>query len=190
MSRDNHDKSWMNCLRWTDEYIHGVNNFLDKAFERASQGKEILCPCKKCINRYWHYRNVVEDHLVVDGFVDGYTKWTFHGEGSSARNTPHPINDDEGHPIGRENRKDCTFLMDSELRHEAHRYALFNTGDEPVENLIELDEGDFRWSREEVAVDVVDIPCNAQHSEDTIVETSEEEDDVDETDWDWMEADE
>ncbi|KAH0639175.1 hypothetical protein KY285_035761 [Solanum tuberosum] len=53
-----------------------------------------------------------------------------------------------------------------------------------------LDEGDFRWSREEVAVDVVDIPCNAQHSEDTIVETSEEEDDVDETDWDWMEADE
>ncbi|KAG5591601.1 hypothetical protein H5410_042115 [Solanum commersonii] len=40
--------------------------------------------------------NVVEDHLVVGGFVDGYTKWTFHGEGSSARNTPHPINDDEG----------------------------------------------------------------------------------------------
>ncbi|KAH0712311.1 hypothetical protein KY289_008270 [Solanum tuberosum] len=53
-----------------------------------------------------------------------------------------------------------------------------------------LDEGDFRWSREDVAVDVVDIPGNAQHSEDTIVETSEEEDDVDKTDWDWMEADE
>ncbi|WMV08688.1 hypothetical protein MTR67_002073 [Solanum verrucosum] len=47
-----------------------------------------------------------------------------------------------------------------------------------------LDEGDFRWSREVVAVDVVDILCNARHSEDTIVETSEEEDDVDETYWD------
>ncbi|KAH0679055.1 hypothetical protein KY284_020140 [Solanum tuberosum] len=269
---------------------------------------------------------MVEDHLVVDGFVDGYNKWVFHGEGSSARNTPHPINDYEevsivegvvgrdclnhssrylhdgvktrfhryqtedeecdqnlspifpkiGHPIGREKRKDCTFLMDSELRHESHRYALFTTGDEQVENLIDcdwyqhevdeygltrvyfnklcskddpfvlasqvyqvfnvtdpiekdvyyarnkvpvdlydleedncpnigdtfwrepndeigstarLDEGDFRWSREDVAVDIVDIPCNAQHSEDTIVETSEEEEDVDETDWDWMEED-
>ncbi|KAH0784204.1 hypothetical protein KY290_003802 [Solanum tuberosum] len=407
---------------------------VDKAFERASQGNEILCPCKKCINRYWQNRNVIEDHLVVDG----YTKWVFNGEWSSARNTPHPINDDEGsnlrddidgllhdtfrnveaksghgdrvgeglsedipdsfnrlkrpiispgndidvylqplieelkelwepalamllgwstkgklacptcnydtcsqylkhsrkmcylghqrfllpdhplrkdkksfdgkeenrppntpllgvefleelhefnnvfgkeidgkskdhvnsrydlremgirkelqpiedndgnvavrktwpkkvsltllrlgnffraicskglmrnrkcleasivegvvgrdcsnrnsrylhdgvktrfsryqtedeecnqnlspiflkigHPIGREKRKDCTFLMDSELRHEAHRYALFNTGDEQVENLIELDEGDFRWSREDVAIDVVHIP--------------------------------
>ncbi|KAH0696655.1 hypothetical protein KY290_014040 [Solanum tuberosum] len=52
-----------------------------------------------------------------------------------------------------------------------------------------LDEGDFRWSREDVAVDIVDILCNAQHSKDTIVEISEEEEDVDETDWDWMEED-
>ncbi|XP_059316721.1 uncharacterized protein LOC132067483 isoform X1 [Lycium ferocissimum] len=92
---DNEDKSWMNCLRWTEEYSRGVNNFLDKAFERASQGDEILCPCKKCVNRYWHYRNVVEEHLVVEGFVDNYTKWVFHGEGFYSRNAPHPINDDE-----------------------------------------------------------------------------------------------
>ena len=39
------DKSWMNLLRSTNEYIDGVNDFLDKAFERASQGNEILCPC-------------------------------------------------------------------------------------------------------------------------------------------------
>nr|XP_009757263.1 PREDICTED: uncharacterized protein LOC104210136 isoform X2 [Nicotiana sylvestris] len=92
---DNGDKSWMNLLRWTDEYIRGVNDFLDKAFERAAQGNEILCPCKKCMNRYWHYRNVVEDHLVFHGFVDGYAKWVFNGEGFSSRNTPHPSNGDE-----------------------------------------------------------------------------------------------
>ncbi|XP_019257778.1 PREDICTED: uncharacterized protein LOC109235995 [Nicotiana attenuata] len=40
--------------------------------------------------------NVVEDHLVVNGFVDGYTKWVFHGEGFSSRNAPHQSNDDEG----------------------------------------------------------------------------------------------
>ncbi|XP_059309701.1 uncharacterized protein LOC132060800 [Lycium ferocissimum] len=93
---DNGDKSWMNHLRWPEEYADGVNYFLDKAFERASQGNEILCPCKKCMNRYWHYRNMVEDHLVVHRFVDNYTKWVFHGEGVLSRNTPHPINDDEG----------------------------------------------------------------------------------------------
>nr|XP_018628358.1 uncharacterized protein LOC104102253 [Nicotiana tomentosiformis] len=85
----------MNLLRWTDEYIRGVNNFLDKAFERASQGNEILCPCKKCMNRNWYYKNVVEDHLVVNEFVDGYTKWVFHGEGFSSANSPNPCNDDD-----------------------------------------------------------------------------------------------
>ncbi|XP_075086291.1 uncharacterized protein LOC142168999 [Nicotiana tabacum] len=44
---------------------------------------------------YMSRRNVVEDHLVVNGFVDGYTKWIFHGEGFSSRNTPHQRNDDE-----------------------------------------------------------------------------------------------
>ena len=56
------DKSLMNLRRSTNEYIHGVNDFLDKAFERASQGNEILFPCKKCFNRNWHCRNMVEDH--------------------------------------------------------------------------------------------------------------------------------
>ncbi|XP_075108925.1 uncharacterized protein LOC142180757 [Nicotiana tabacum] len=93
---DKVDKSWMHLLRWTDEYIRGVNDFLDKAFERASQGNEILCPCQKCINHNWHYRNVVEDHLVVNDFVDGYTEWVFHSEGFSSRITPHQSNNDEG----------------------------------------------------------------------------------------------
>ncbi|XP_010327667.1 uncharacterized protein [Solanum lycopersicum] len=89
------DKSWMNLRRSTNEYIDGVNDFLDKAFERASQGNEILCPCKKCFNRNCHCRNMVEDHLICHGFVHGYTKWVFHGEGFSSRNTPHPTDEEE-----------------------------------------------------------------------------------------------
>ncbi|XP_060190633.1 uncharacterized protein LOC132619889 [Lycium barbarum] len=50
-----------------------------------------------------------------------------------------------------------------------------------------LDEGDVRWSREDVPADVIDIPSNAQHSEETIMETSEEEDEFDDADWDSME---
>ncbi|PPS08085.1 hypothetical protein GOBAR_AA12559 [Gossypium barbadense] len=39
----------------------------------------ILCQCK-CGNIYWHYREVVYEHLIVDGFIRGYKKWIFHGE--------------------------------------------------------------------------------------------------------------
>nr|XP_033514265.1 uncharacterized protein LOC117278944 [Nicotiana tomentosiformis] len=40
-----------------------------------------------------------------------------------------------GHPIG--SKKQNTFLMESQLCFEAHRYALFNTGDEQMEKFIE-----------------------------------------------------
>ncbi|XP_019253852.1 PREDICTED: uncharacterized protein LOC109232540 [Nicotiana attenuata] len=47
-----------------------------------------------------------------------------------------------------------------------------------------LPDGDVVWSREDVPGDVVDMPFHAHHSQD--METSEEEDDFDDTDWDWM----
>ncbi|KAM3218190.1 hypothetical protein P3L10_022720 [Capsicum annuum] len=89
------DKSWMYLSRSTDEYENGVQYFLNKAFERASLGNEILCPCKLCFNRYWHYRDVVEDHLFGHGFAPNYTQWVFHGEGVSSTNILYPRH--EGH---------------------------------------------------------------------------------------------
>ncbi|XP_060182239.1 uncharacterized protein LOC132611897 [Lycium barbarum] len=85
----------MDLRRSTNEYDRGVKYFLDKTFERGSQGNEILCPCKRCFNQYWHTRTVVENHLFGYGFVNGYTKWVFHGERFSSTNMPHPNNDDE-----------------------------------------------------------------------------------------------
>ncbi|KAM3202740.1 hypothetical protein P3L10_030365 [Capsicum annuum] len=93
---DSKDKSWMNCLIWFDEFESKVKYFLEKNFERAAQGNDILCPCRECKNQHWRYRDVVEDHLFSRGFLHSYTKWTFHGESTSSRKTHHPINDDEG----------------------------------------------------------------------------------------------
>ncbi|XP_049368613.1 uncharacterized protein LOC125833495 [Solanum verrucosum] len=121
------DKSWMDLRRSTDEYTHGVNDFLDKAFERASQEDEILCPCKKCFNCYWHCRNVVEDHLICHGLVHGYTKWVFHGEGFSSRNIPHPTNDNENfdRQDGIDKLLQDTFRnVTDDLRHEGVRKGL------------------------------------------------------------------
>jgi len=38
---------------------------------------------------------VVGDHLIVNGFMDGYNKWIFHGEILSSRNTPLSSNHDD-----------------------------------------------------------------------------------------------
>ncbi|KAG8491571.1 hypothetical protein CXB51_014858 [Gossypium anomalum] len=57
----------------------------------------ILYPCKKCGNINWHIREVVYEHLIVDGFIQGYKKWIFHREctprrTSSAINPAYPHN--------------------------------------------------------------------------------------------------
>ncbi|KAK6796184.1 hypothetical protein RDI58_003885 [Solanum bulbocastanum] len=52
-----------------------------------------------------------------------------------------------------------------------------------------LSNVDMRWSREYIPVYVVDIPSDAQFLEDTTMGESEEDDDFDDTDWDWMDVD-
>ena len=64
-------------------YISGVESFLDLAFQKTSQGQEILCPCKKCLNRNWYHRATIRGHLIVYGFIEGYTGRVFHEEGLS-----------------------------------------------------------------------------------------------------------
>ncbi|KAG8503532.1 hypothetical protein CXB51_001498 [Gossypium anomalum] len=78
------DRSCMNLSRVSNAYQNGVQTFLNFAFQNASQENMILCPCKKCGNIYWHFREVVFKHLIVDGFIRGYKKWIFHGECTSS----------------------------------------------------------------------------------------------------------
>ncbi|KAH1092343.1 hypothetical protein J1N35_019600 [Gossypium stocksii] len=65
------DKSWMNLSRVSNDYQNRVQTFLNFAFQNASQENMILCPCKKCSNINWHFREVIYEHLIVDGFIRG-----------------------------------------------------------------------------------------------------------------------
>jgi len=57
-----------------------VNNFLAFAFKNSAVGSKILCPCRKCVNSFWREASDVREHLICDGFLEGYTIWNLHGE--------------------------------------------------------------------------------------------------------------
>ncbi|XP_012837541.1 PREDICTED: uncharacterized protein LOC105958084 [Erythranthe guttata] len=81
------DKSWMHKSRSTIEYKNGLNQFLDMAFSNVSLGGKIICPCKYCKNAKWVDRETTKEHLIVDGFMKGYTHWVIHGEDTSSSQT-------------------------------------------------------------------------------------------------------
>ncbi|XP_058763039.1 uncharacterized protein LOC131636447 [Vicia villosa] len=75
------DKEWTKLPWFSQEYINGVTRFLDFAFTNGRpQGGELLCPCAKCKNIYWKTRDIIGDHLIAKGFLDGYDVWLHHGE--------------------------------------------------------------------------------------------------------------
>ena len=68
------DKSWITKPRNSKEYLDGVQNFIKFGMERSSINGKILCPCRKCVNSSSLYPNIVEEHLVWNGFLRGYTE--------------------------------------------------------------------------------------------------------------------
>ncbi|CAN6169397.1 unnamed protein product [Urochloa humidicola] len=75
------DRTWINSdARHTKAYLQGVNSFLVYAFRSSAVGNKILCPCRKCVNSFWKEASDVREHLICDGFLEGYTIWSLHGE--------------------------------------------------------------------------------------------------------------
>ena len=89
------DKGWINLPRYSNDYINGVESFLEFAFTKGRpQGGEILCPCVMCRNLNWRKRDVVLEHLVCKGFVQGYNEWVYHGEGISGIDSNGDVDDE------------------------------------------------------------------------------------------------
>ncbi|XP_014757717.1 uncharacterized protein LOC106866646 isoform X2 [Brachypodium distachyon] len=73
-------KKFLRSPRPGDDYLAGVNGFLDFAYTGKSADAKIHCPCVKCVNRFLLKRNTVYEHLVCDGMLHRYTVWGCHGE--------------------------------------------------------------------------------------------------------------
>jgi len=75
------DENWMSFPRASDEFKMSLSAFLDDMFSTDSVGNQICCPCKKCRRRFWHCREDIYDHLIVDGFFKGLSNGFCKGNG-------------------------------------------------------------------------------------------------------------
>ncbi|KAL5540395.1 hypothetical protein UlMin_042418 [Ulmus minor] len=78
------DKTWMFVDRTTSKYDDGVDSFIRFAIVNSDDSNVIRCPCTKCRNAKLLHPNVVKDHLFVNGVLESYTTWFWHGENISS----------------------------------------------------------------------------------------------------------
>ena len=67
--------SWIEFPKSSKEYVAGIKAFLETAFPIYAKGQEMKCPCKVCVNRYWHLQTIIYDHLICSGPSPLHMKW-------------------------------------------------------------------------------------------------------------------
>lgn len=74
------DRSWINSRLFSKPHLDGVNEFMTFVLDRFDEDAEILCPCRKCLNRISGHKGQMEDHLYIYGVASTYTRWIHYGE--------------------------------------------------------------------------------------------------------------
>ena len=65
----------------SDEWIERTDNFLSEAFRVAKRNKmRPFCPCAVCKNRLYRGKDIMTKHLMLHGYMPGFTVWVQHGE--------------------------------------------------------------------------------------------------------------
>lgn len=75
----------MKADRRSEDYLKGVEEFLQYCVELPDNNGTFRCPCRKCLNML-PLRSVreIRNHLVCEGVCQGYTNWIWHGESESS----------------------------------------------------------------------------------------------------------
>ena len=85
------DRSWMRANRLSDEYEHGVKEFLRFAESNAEKSLHalFLCSCVRCANKEPKLsKKEIMDHLICVGICQSYTQWIWYGEVVANSNVP------------------------------------------------------------------------------------------------------
>ncbi|CAL8163094.1 unnamed protein product [Prunus armeniaca] len=75
------DRRWIqNPNRCADEYLDGIEDFIEFARRHNPGATRIRCPCRRCNNTLWETIENVGFHLVRNGMIETYSIWNLHGE--------------------------------------------------------------------------------------------------------------
>ncbi|XP_028071049.1 uncharacterized protein LOC114273453 [Camellia sinensis] len=75
------NKNWIDLPnRMSVGYVNGIDNFLRFAYNNRDERSSISCPCQFCSNRYNFSLEVVNEHLISNGFVKKYKNWIHYWE--------------------------------------------------------------------------------------------------------------
>jgi len=91
------DEHWMSLPKASDEFKMSLSAFLDDMLSTDSVGNQICCPCKKCRRRFWHYREDIYDHLIVDGVFKHFKQWFLQRQQSSSTSRTHESGEQQSH---------------------------------------------------------------------------------------------
>ncbi|XP_021806554.1 uncharacterized protein LOC110750522 [Prunus avium] len=74
-------RRWIqNPNRCADEYLDGIEDFIDFARTHNPGATRIRCPCRRCNNMLWEKIENVRFHLVRNGMIETYITWNHYGE--------------------------------------------------------------------------------------------------------------
>ncbi|CAM8951495.1 unnamed protein product [Rhodiola kirilowii] len=76
------DKSWMNLLyKYDPRFGQGILAFINFVKQNKPRSTTHKCPCRHCrLHHGMLSLGEIQRHLFVNGIMQDYTTWTFHGE--------------------------------------------------------------------------------------------------------------
>jgi hypothetical protein len=77
------DQNWIYGSRLYNEYIKGLDAFIDFAKKDMLENirGNLCCPCKHCRNeKKYHVDDVFRSHLIKREFMKDYRCWNKHGK--------------------------------------------------------------------------------------------------------------
>ncbi|KAI5324444.1 hypothetical protein L3X38_033517 [Prunus dulcis] len=74
-------RRWIhNPNRCADEYLDGIEDFIEFARRHNPGATRIRCPCRRCNNTLWETIENVGFHLVRNEMIETYSIWNLHRE--------------------------------------------------------------------------------------------------------------
>ncbi|CAN6704653.1 unnamed protein product [Malus baccata var. baccata] len=133
------DMTWIqNPNRCTDEYLDGIEDFIDFASIHNLGATRIRCPCRRCNNTLRETIENVRFHLVRNGMIETYNTWNHHGEQLDNASSSNATRVDNVEPIVDPNEQVMNIIND------AFPFASTNTNHEGEDDMpTPMDSAEF-----------------------------------------------